>query len=165
MTIRPENVSDIPTIRGLIERAFRPMPFSDGSEPDIVDRLRARGELALSLVAERGGEVVGHVAFSAAGVAGAADRGWYALGPVAVEPSLQRRGIGGGLIEEGLRVIRERGARGVMLIGSAEYYARFGFSGDGRLRHGELPDELVQWLAFGAPPPRGEIRFAGAFHA
>ena len=165
MVIRPERESDIRAIRSITDLAFRPMAFSDGSEPAIIDRLRERGDLILSLVAEIDGAVVGHVAFSPASIGDSVGDGWYGLGPVAVEPSRQRTGIGTRLIEEGLRLLRTRGARGVVLIGSADYYPRFGFVVDGRLRYENLPGELVQWLAFGSsPPPPGEIRFSRAFY-
>ena len=163
MLIRPERGRDPPGIHDLVDRAFRPMAFSDGTEPAVVDRLRRRGELALSLVAESDGAVVGHVAFSPASVRPSDVSGWYALGPVAVDPPLQRTGIGAALIDEGLRTLRERGARGVVLIGDPAYYGRFGFVGDGRLRYRDLPDGIAQWLAFGTPPPSGELRFSDAF--
>ena len=163
MLIRPERERDAPEIRELTERAFRPMAFSDGTEPAVIDRLRERGELALSLVAESQRSVVGHVAFSAATVGESRETGWYALGPVAVDPSLQRTGIGTALIERGLDELRDREARGVVLVGDPAYYRRFGFVGDGRLRYRSLADELVQWLAFGPPPPRGEVVFRDAF--
>ena len=163
MTIRPERAHDARAIHDLVDRAFRPMAFSDGTEPAVIDRLRERGELVLSLVAEIDGAVAGHVAFSAATIGDSGESGWYALGPVAVDPPRQRTGMGTALIGEGLDTLRKRGARGVVLIGDPAYYRRFGFDGDGRLRYRELADALVQWLAFGAPPPPGDLRFADAF--
>lgn len=163
MLVRPERAEDLDVIHRITEEAFRSMKFSDGSEPAIIDRLRADGDLTLSLVAESDEEVVGHVAFSPVRIGDSSDDGWFGLGPVAVAPRRQRTGIGTKMITEGLRMLEERGARGVALIGSAEYYRRFGFIGDGRLEYGGLPDQLVQWLAFRSPPPGGELRFSKAF--
>ena len=163
MPIRSEREGDARAIRALTERAFRPMAFSDGTEPAVIDRLRERGELALSLVAEVDGAVAGHVAFSVAAIGDSGESGWYALGPVAVDPPRQRTGIGTALIERGLDTLRARGARGVVLIGDPAYYRRFGFVGDGRLRYRDLADALVQWLAFDALPPPGDLRFTDAF--
>lgn len=59
---------------------------------------------ALSLVAIVARAVVGHVAFSSCGPDEL--RGWFALGPVSVEPAWQRRGIGSRLIEAGLDTLR-----------------------------------------------------------
>mgnify|MGYP006192782465 CR=1 FL=1 len=50
-TIRPEQPGDEAAIHDLVARAFAPMPFSDGDEQDLVDALRAAGDLVESLVA------------------------------------------------------------------------------------------------------------------
>jgi putative acetyltransferase len=114
----------VDAIRSLTARAFAGLAFSDGTEPLVIDALRGANALALSLVAVLGEQIVGHVAFSAAG---SDESGWFALGPVSVEPSLQRRGVGSRLIEAGLREMRDRGARGCVLVGDHRYYRRFGF--------------------------------------
>ncbi|MGH7487183.1 MAG: GNAT family N-acetyltransferase [bacterium] len=54
--------------------------------------------------------MVGHVAFSEVGPP--EQSGWFALGPVSVDPPLQRRGVGSQLIEAGLRTLREQDAKG-----------------------------------------------------
>ena len=64
MIVRDETPADIPVIGALTAEAFAPMAYSDGTETAIIERLRAAGALTISLVAEEGGEVVGHVAFS-----------------------------------------------------------------------------------------------------
>lgn len=64
MIIREETPADVDVIRRLTEEAFATMAYSDGTEPAIIERLRAAGALTFSLVAEEGGKVVGHVAFS-----------------------------------------------------------------------------------------------------
>lgn len=63
MLIRDETPEDIDAIHDLTSTAFKPMPYSDGTEAEIVRRLRAAGDLKISLVAEQGGEILGHVAF------------------------------------------------------------------------------------------------------
>jgi len=50
------------------------------------------------------------------------------LAPVAVHPSRQARGIGAALIRTGLDGCRELGWRAIFLVGSPDYYARFGFT-------------------------------------
>jgi putative acetyltransferase len=123
--IRCESISDRDTIRPLTARAFSGLPFSDGTEPLVIDALRRASALALSLVAVLGEQVVGHVAFSEVGPP--EQSGWFALGPVSVEPSLQRRGVGSRLIEAGLQALRDKGAKGCVLVGDHRYYHRFGF--------------------------------------
>jgi putative acetyltransferase len=58
--------ADVVAIHDLTQRAFAPMPYADGDEQDVIDRLRATGALSLSLVAEQDGVVVGQVTFSPA---------------------------------------------------------------------------------------------------
>lgn len=49
------------------------------------------------------------------------------VGPVAVHPDRQRRGLGQALMA---RALAADDGRALMLIGDAEYYARFGFSAE-----------------------------------
>lgn len=159
MEIRTEIPSDYDTIARLTTTAFAPMPYSDGEEAQYIDRLRADGDLTLSLVAEEAGRIIGHVAFSPAYLNGVFD-GWYGLGPVSVWPDLQSRGTGKALIEAGLRRLRDDGAKGCILTGDPNYYARFGFVGDGRITYRGLPKDVVQWLAFGDARPHGVLTFS-----
>ena len=77
-----------------------------------------------SIVAELGGEVVGHVIST---------RGWVGelellgLGPIGVVPRLQRHGIGSALMKEMIARANAAGERGIALLGDPEYYSRFGF--------------------------------------
>ena len=166
MQIREEQPADFPLIHRLTEIAFQPMAFSDGSEPGIIDRLRADGDLKLSLVAHKpSGEsvdIVGHVAFSAV-VIGEFAKGWYGLGPVTVHPDHQRKGIGGLLIKQGLQMLRDNQAEGCALIGDPNYYSRFGFISDGSVQYEDLPEKYVHWMSFGDAKPKGEIVYPPAF--
>lgn len=130
MQIRPERPDDCEAIHRLTRTAFAPMPFSRGDEADCVAKLRNDGDLALSLVATEGPQIVGHIAFSPAFL-NEEFCGWYGLGPVSVWPHLQRRGIGRALIEYGLAELKRKDAFGCVLIGDPAYYSRFGFIGDG----------------------------------
>lgn len=53
--------------------------------------------------------------------------GSLGLAPMAVLPAFQGQGIGAQLVEQGLVCARELGARGVVVLGHADYYPRFGF--------------------------------------
>jgi putative acetyltransferase len=110
MQIRAEAPDDIASIRAITAAAFENMPFSDQTEPGIIDALRrAGGALSVSLVATEEGEVVGHVVFSPVLINRQAGD-WYGLGPVSVRPDRQRRGIGQRSIRRGLEELRSRGA-------------------------------------------------------
>ena len=162
LTIRPEQSGDEAMIHALTAAAFAGAAHSDGSEPHIVDRLRAEGDLALSLVTEEGERIVGHVAFSPVSIADGAG-GWFGLGPVSVWPDLHGRGIGGALIRRGIEIMRERGARGIVLLGDPEYYARFSFRHEPQLVYPGPPPEYFQCLVLDGHLPSGEVKYAPAF--
>jgi putative acetyltransferase len=121
--IRPEAPGDAAAIRAVDELAF-----GQPDEADLIDALRANGTSLLSLVAEREGEIVGHILFSP--VTLQADEAVFAalaLGPLAVRPEHQGRGIGSRLVEAGLQACLEAGSDLVFVLGHPAYYPRFGF--------------------------------------
>ena len=120
--------------------------------------LRSAGALTVSLVAEQEGELFGHVAFSPVTI-GQEDRGWFGLGPVAVQPGHQNRGIGSKLIEAGLAQLRSSGASGCVVLGEPEYYARFGFRADPRLTFPGPPPEYFQALRWSDHSAQGEVAY------
>ena len=162
MIIREERPGDESAIRTLIETAFRAQPHSDGSEPAIVDALRRDGDLALSLVAQVGQSIAGHIAFSPVTISNGA-LGWYGLGPVGVAPGSQGQGIGARLIRQGLAILEERGAGGVVLLGDPGYYGRFGFAHDPGLLYPGPPPAYFQCLVLAGDPPAGTVIYAPAF--
>jgi len=159
--IREEIPADVDAIHALTAEAFAPMSYSDGSEPGIVRALRADGDLSLSLVAEANGKIIGHVAFSEVKLTTPGD--WVGLGPISVSPNEQKRGVGSAMIHAGLDHFRNSGAAGCVLVGDPGYYSRFGFAADGAVSYMGLESRYVQWLAFSATTPSGEIQYAPAF--
>lgn len=164
MQIRQERPEDATTIRALTDAAFKDMPFSDQTEADVIDALRAAGALALSLVATEGGEIIGHVAFSPVRISGEPGA-WYGLGPVSVWPDHQRTGIGQALIREGLRRLHAMSAGGCVLLGDPAYYCRFGFEADPGLYYLGAPTWAFQRLTLNGSRPSGEVSFHPAFDA
>lgn len=162
VVIRAETPGDVAAITAVTERAFATHPHSDHTEQLVIAALRARGALSLSLVAEHAGMVAGHVAFSPLRQGG---DGWFGLGPLAVEPGLQRRGIGTALVRRGLQELCARGAVGCVVFGSAVYYGRFGFVVMPEHAPEGLPGEYFQVLAFADRPPRGRVAYDLAFDA
>lgn len=166
--IRDEAAGDAPAIRVVLEEAF-----GTPVEAGLVDALRVSCDDRLSLVAERDGDVVGHILFTPVEIdaAGGVLRG-YGLAPMAVRAAWQRRGIGSALIAEGTKRLREGGAPFVFVIGHPEYYPRFGF--ERASRHGvrcqwpEVPDEAVMLLVLdpaAAPRLGGVARYRPEFDA
>jgi putative acetyltransferase len=162
IVIRPETPADFGAVRDVTQRAFAGRPYSGGNEQDIIDALRAQNALAVSLVAERGGKIVGHVAFSPA-TAEDGSLGWYTLGPVSVEPSLQHQGIGKELINAGIGRLRDLQASGCILVGNTSYYSRFGFVTAPSLSPVAALKEHFMVLCLGSAPPNGVINFHPAF--
>jgi putative acetyltransferase len=162
-TVRDEQPGDEPAIAALTEAAFRDASHSDGTEAEIVARLRAEGDLALSLVLVNEDQaIIGHAAFSPVTISDGAP-GWYGLGPVSVLPLRQRTGFGSALIEHGLARLRAMNARGCVVLGDPRYYGRFGFRHDPRLAFPGPPAEYFQVLGFVGAVPDGIVRYAPAF--
>jgi putative acetyltransferase len=162
--IRPESNSDIDAITELTKAAFETLEISGHTEHFIVEALRAAGALTVSLVAELGGRVVGHIAFSPVTMSDSTP-GWYGLGPVSVLPEHQRQGIGKALIEAGLARLKELGARGCCLVGHPEYYRKFGFGNAPGLALEGVPPEVFFALAFDGHLPQGTVTFHDGFAA
>jgi putative acetyltransferase len=162
--IRLEQPGDIDSIYTLTKEAFAPMPFADGNEQDINNRLRDLGALTISLVAIRGGRVVGHAAFSPATTEDH-QSGWFGLGPVSVTKPLQRQGIGGQLIKTGFEMLRAKGAKGCIVMGDTRYYPRFGFRPAPDLAPANEPAEYFMLIAFGKAQPATSFAFHPAFYA
>lgn len=162
MEIHPETASQIDDIRAINVAAFRDHPISRQTEHLIVEALREADALDVSLVAVSEGRTVGHIAFSKATVGGF-ESDWFLLGPVAVLPSFQGRGVGSALVESGLATLRSRHASGCVLVGDPGYYRRFGFSTYPDLTYEGVPHEYVLALPFAEAVPRGPIVANPAF--
>ena len=127
MEIRPERKTDEAVVAELHMAAFG----DHGPEvAALVDDLRSATseDERVSLVAVDEGEPIGHVLFTPA-LLDAPDRlvSVHVLSPVAVHAGVQRRGVGSALINEGIRILDERGVPAVFLEGPPDYYRRLGF--------------------------------------
>lgn len=162
LTIRREEPCDIVSIRAVTQEAFAGQAFSQGTEAAIIDSLRESNSLLLSLVAVIDGEVVGHVAFSPITIEGR-DLGWVGLGPVSVKPSFQGRCIGKTIISNGLQIVFASGSKGCVLLGSREYYCRFGFANNDRLVFAGAPAEHFMILSANTFVPQGRVSYHEAF--
>lgn len=163
--IRREAERDIAAIREVNRKAF-----DREVEALLVDDLRSEGYAIISLVAEEGGRIAGHIMFSEAVIrTGSGEVAALALGPVSVAPERQGQGIGTALVREGLDQCAQTLYRSIFLLGSPGYYPRFGFSAGlaGNLSStysGEafLALELVPGALAGVT---GEFEFAPPFEA
>lgn len=155
MRIRSESSTDAAAVRAVNEAAF-----GSATEADIVERLGKRPEEIVSLVAESGGRLVGHILFSPVELAGHTELRLMGLGPMSVLPAFQRQGFGSALVREGLSRCRRKGYRAVVVLGHPDYYPRFGFvpaSRFGIKSAYDVPDEV--FMALELEP--GALRGAG----
>jgi putative acetyltransferase len=103
------------------------------NEPDVAELVRellddASAEPRLSLLAWDGERPVGHILFTAARLEGASrEVAISILAPLAVVPDAQGKGVGGSLIEHGIRRLEESGVELVFVLGHPGYYPRHGF--------------------------------------
>jgi putative acetyltransferase len=156
MQIRACDPGDHDGIDALLKSAF-PTP----AEARLVTALRAADADTLELVADDHGRIAGAVMFSpVTAIAANGSQAYGAgLGPVAVIPEHQRRGIGTALIEAGLDYLRQLGAPWCVVLGDPAYYGRFGFkpaSGQDWSWAGDPDGEhagAFQWLSLSGKQP------------
>jgi putative acetyltransferase len=124
VAVRPGELRDAAAIRAVHIAAF-----PTAAEADLVDALQREGDAVISLVAERDGEILGHVLLSRMAASGE-DRAYRALGlaPLAVLPAVHRKGVGSALVRAALNRAAEAGEELVFVLGDPAYYGRFGFS-------------------------------------
>lgn len=123
--IRHELPSDQEAIYRINERAF-----GRADEAGLVDALRSQTDALISLVAEAGGRLTGHILFSPVQIedpAKPSQRPAMGLAPMAVDPDFQRQGIGSKLVRAGLDACLQIGEPVVFVLGHPDYYPRFGF--------------------------------------
>jgi putative acetyltransferase len=165
LIIRPEKSEDKAAIRHINEEAF-----GRKEEAELIEKLRERGMLTLSLVAIQDNKTVGHVAFSPVKVE--SERSSFeaiTLTPIAILPVYQRKGIGSRLIRASLKECRHLGYEIIVVLGHPSYYPRFGFipaKSKGIKCEFEAPDEawMVLELREGALAGRqGTVRFQPEF--
>lgn len=121
--IRPEAQEDYSGVYAVNASAF-----DTPAEANLVEVLRREAFPYISIVAEENGEIVGHILFSPVVLSGHADLKIMGLGPVAVAPARQGRGIGSALVKAGLERCKELGYGTVVVLGHTGYYPRFGFT-------------------------------------
>jgi putative acetyltransferase len=165
LTIRPEIPKDQTSIHYVNQEAF-----GRDREADLVDRLRKRGILTISLVAVQETAVIGHIAFSPVEICSEKSSfGALTLAPVAVLPAHQDKGIGSRLVIEGLEECRRLGHEIIVVVGHPNYYPRFGFVRAKPKRiecEFEVPDEawMIKELKEGALAGRqGKVKFQPEF--
>ena len=133
LQIRRSKESDRTAIRSIHTSAFGPdrareiVALVDGLLEDQTARPR------LSLIAETGGKLVGHILFTALRLQSDQYISARILAPLAVSGDWQGEGVGGALIKEGLERLADSGVELVFVLGHPGYYSKFGFQPAGIL--------------------------------
>ncbi len=160
--IRDALPRDYPAIRQILRHAF-----GQNYEADLVERLRADGDVLLELVAATDIALQGHILYSPLSIE--RDGGTLAaaaLAPVAVLPALQRAGLGKALIEAGNARCAALGLSAIIVLGHPDYYPRFGFSAataDALQAPFSGPAFMALELQPGALKAGGRVRYTRAF--
>jgi putative acetyltransferase len=130
MEVRRETEDDFDAVRRVHTEAFDRHERAGARPPEValVDELRVSPEFIpeLSLVADNGQLVVGHVMATRATV-GPEESPALGLGPLGILPSHQRHGVGIALMEAIIAEAESMGEPMIVLLGLPAYYNRFGF--------------------------------------
>jgi putative acetyltransferase len=122
--IQPATADDLHAIHQVHVQAFG----GREQEAHLVDLLHAAQKGGPSLIATLDRKIVAHIVFSPATIEPARDNFKVtALGPIAVLPAHQRRGIGSRLIRAGIEACIEDQYDAVVVLGNPNLYSRFGF--------------------------------------
>lgn len=130
VTTRTEQSGDAPVISELVLRTYAAVPYSDHREHLMIERLRMTDayDPALSLLAEIGDAIVGHILLTKACIRdGRSPATTLALAPLSVVPERQGRGVGGQLVGAAHRQAAALGFESILVIGMPGYYRRFGY--------------------------------------
>ncbi len=156
--IRPETEADLKAIHRLHTQCF-----PTGAEANLVDQLRKDKDLAISLCAIAGDQIIGHVAFSKM----IAPFKALGLAPVSVAQELRKQGVAHDLIRTGLIHAKEQGYDAAFVLGDPAYYTRFGFLVERAAQYDcdyAGPYFMILPLAAThALPPTGRVSYAHAF--
>ena len=120
--IRSERASDVAAREALLDACFGANRHARTSQRLRDGRAPAEG-LAFSAV--RRGKLLGTVRLWHVSAGGAPA---LVLGPLAVDASCRKLGVGASLMNHALAAAAARGHGAVILLGDAAYYQRFGFS-------------------------------------
>lgn len=131
MEIRQEKPAEQSQTENVVREAFWNVYSPGCAEHYLVHIMRNSAAFVpeLNLVAIEENMVLGHVANLKSYIAGDDGRRYevLSLGPIAVLPEYQRRGVGAALIAEVKRIAAAAGYRAILLCGNPDFYTKQGF--------------------------------------
>lgn len=151
LRIAPEVSADAEAVEALVLDAFGPGRFAKTAE-----RLRERATKIAGFAAWMDGRLVGSVRLWAVTVG---EVPALFLGPIAVASDMRGGGLGAELVAACVEEARRQGAAGVLLVGDAPYFSRFGFvMAEGAVLPGPADPRRVLWLPIGQAYASGSVR-------
>ena len=149
--IERERSGDAAAVDALVLAAFGPGRFAKTAE-----RLREAAHLAAGFCAYEGERLIGSVRLWSITVGEARS---VFLGPIAVDASSRRGGLGAELVQACLEEARLMKLDGVLLVGDPPYFSRFGFlPAPAAVLAGPVDQRRVMWLPISAVEPVGVVR-------
>jgi predicted N-acetyltransferase YhbS len=149
--IAPETPDDEDAVEALVLDAFGPGRFAKTAE-----RLRERARKVAGFSAWLDGRLVGSVRLWAVTVG---DASALFLGPIAVARDIRGEGLGADLVAACVDEARRQGVAGVLLVGDAPYFSRFGFVvAQGAVMPGPADPRRVLWLPIVQADASGSVR-------
>lgn len=162
MPVREATPADYAAIRAVLRHAF-----FGGDEANLVEQLRADGDVLVELVAANEIAIQGHILYSPLAIE--REDGTLAataLAPVAVLPPFQKQGLGAALIRAGNARCADLGLSAIIVLGHKDYYPKLGFSA-ALAESLEAPFSGPHFMALelepGALRDGGRVRYAKAF--
>ncbi len=149
--IAPETLDDAVAVEALVLHAFGPGRFAKTAE-----RIREQARKVAGFVAWLDGRMVGSVRLWAVTVGEV--EGVF-LGPIAVARDIRGGGVGADLVAECVEEARKLDVGGVLLVGDASYFSRFGFEMAAEVvMPGPADKRRVLWLPIRATDMSGSVR-------
>ena len=148
--IEREGSGDAAAIDALVLAAFGPGRFAKTAE-----RLREAAALAAGFSAFEGERLIGSVRLWSITVGAARS---VFLGPIAVDASSRRGGLGAELVQHCIDEARAMKLDGVLLIGDPPYFSRFGFvAAPDAVFGGPVDRRRIMWLPITEVAPVGVV--------
>lgn len=131
IVIRNETEKDYRAVEELTREAFWNLYVPGCNEHYLVHQMRNHPDFIkdLDFVAEYNGKIIGNIMYTKAWLMG--ENGQeieiVSFGPLSVLPEYQRKGVGSSLINHTTKVLREKGAKGIVIYGDPHNYCKHGF--------------------------------------
>ncbi len=129
--IRKEEEKDYRAVEELTREAFWNLYVPGCHEHFVLHNLRQSADFIpeLDLVAEKEGQIAGHIVYCRGVIKDnkSGEKEVIGFGPVSVLPRFQKQGIGSSLINHSIRASRDMGYPAICIYGAPRYYSRFGF--------------------------------------